>query len=68
MADSQTSRERPGTPLVSEDDVKAREREKLDIGGSHPEDRKIRPRPARQGEGLDVGDPHPEKRDGESRA
>jgi hypothetical protein len=39
MADSQTSRDEPGTPLVSEEDVKAREREKLDIGDSHPEDR-----------------------------
>jgi hypothetical protein len=65
MAESQTSRDESGTPLVSEDDVKARERDKLDIGDSHPEDRDIRPRPTRQGEGLDVGDPHPEKRDTE---
>jgi hypothetical protein len=58
MAESETSR-------VDEDDVKARERDKLDIGDSHPEDRDIRPRPTRQAEGLDVGDPHPEKRDTE---
>jgi hypothetical protein len=61
------SPEESGTPLVSEDDVKAREREKLDIGDSHPEDRDIRPRPTRQAEGRDVGDPHPEERDTEAR-
>jgi hypothetical protein len=57
MADS----ERPsaGEPLVNDDDVKAREREKLDIGDSHPEDREIRPRDRKQGDGLDVGDAHP---------
>ena len=59
MTDSQD------TPAVDEDDVKAREREKLDIGDSHPEDRDLRPKPERQGEGLDVGDPHPEERDAE---
>jgi hypothetical protein len=48
---------------VDEDEVKDRERDKLDIGDSHPEDRDIRPKPTRQAEGLDVGDPHPEKRD-----
>ncbi len=50
-------------PIVNEDDVKAREREQLDIGDSHPEDREIRPREERQGEGLDVGDRHPADRD-----
>ena len=60
MADSETPREEP---LVSEDDVKAREREKLDIGDDHPEDRDIRPRDRKQGEDLDVGDPHPAGRD-----
>lgn len=46
-------------PVVNEDDVKAREREKLDIGDDHPEDRDIRPRRREQGDELDVGDPHP---------
>ena len=50
-------------PIVNEDDVKAREREKLDIGDSRPADPDIRPKPKRQAEGLDVGDPHPEQRD-----
>ena len=58
MSDSQA---RPGGS--NEDDVKAREREKLDIGDSHPQDRDIAPRRSRQGEGLDVGDPHPERVD-----
>jgi hypothetical protein len=65
MSDSQESRARPRG--VDEDDVKAREREKLDIGDSHPEERDIAPEPARQGDGLDVGYPHPEKRDTESK-
>jgi hypothetical protein len=60
MADSQTPRE---APVVNEDKVKAREREKLDIGDSHPEDRDIRPRERRQAEDLDVGDPHPADQD-----
>lgn len=60
MADSQT----PGKePLVNEDDVKAREREKLDIGDDHPEDRDIGSRHREQGDELDVGDPHPAGRD-----
>jgi len=29
----------PTDPVVNEDDVKAREREKLDIGDDHPADR-----------------------------
>jgi hypothetical protein len=65
MAESQTSRDQSDTPLVDEDEVKARERDKLDIGDPHPEDRDIRPKPTRQAEGLDVGDPHPERRDTE---
>lgn len=63
MADSHTTSKEAEAPLVDEDDVKAREREKLDIGDSQPEDRDIRPKPTRQGDELDVGDPHPEKRD-----
>lgn len=55
MADSQAHQNDPG-----EDDVKAREREKLDIGDSRPQDRDIAPKKSRQGEGLDVGDPHPD--------
>ena len=47
----------------NEDEVKAREREKLDIGDSHPQDRDIAPRHDRQGEKLDVGDSHPERAD-----
>jgi hypothetical protein len=54
MSDSETQRG---------DDVKAREREKLDIGDDHPEDRDIRPRHREQADGLDVGDPHPAGRD-----
>jgi hypothetical protein len=54
-------------PVVDEDDVKAREAEKLDIGDSHPADRGIRPKPTRQGDGLDVGDPHPDAADTEPR-
>jgi hypothetical protein len=50
-------------PVVNEEDVKAREREKLDIGDSHPEDRDIRPRHREQGDEVDVGDPHPAGRD-----
>ncbi len=50
-------------PIVDEDDVKARERDDLDIGDSHPADPDIRPKPRRQAEGLDVGDLHPEKPD-----
>jgi hypothetical protein len=51
-------------PTVSESDVKAREREKLDIGDSHPEDRDIRPdSEKRDPDELDVGDPHPADRD-----
>ena len=50
-------------PTVSEDDVKAREREKLDIGDSHPERRDIKPDEDRQAEGIDVGDPRPHDRD-----
>ena len=60
MADSETPRE---APSVNEDDVKAREREKLDIGDDHPADRDIRPRHREQGDELDVGDPHPADRD-----
>ena len=46
------------------DDVEAREREKLDIGDSHPEDREIGPEPRKhQGDELDIGDPHPADRD-----
>ena len=64
MTDSHTPDGEREEPLVDEEDVKAREREKLDIGDSHPEDRDIRPRDrARQGEELDIGDPHPEDRD-----
>lgn len=63
MTDSHRSREEPSRPVVDEDDVEDRERDKLDIGDSHPEDRDIRPKPTRQAEGLDVGDPHPEKHD-----
>jgi len=49
---------------VSESDVKAREREKLDIGDAHPEDRDIRPGKDERDPGdLDVGDPHPADRD-----
>ena len=60
MADSET----PGKdPLVNEVDVKAREREKLDIGDDLPKDRDIRPRHREQGDDLDVGDPHPAGRD-----
>jgi hypothetical protein len=58
---------RGDSPVVDEDDVRARERDKLDIGDSHPEDRDIRPKPTRQGDGLDVGDPHPETRDTDPR-
>jgi hypothetical protein len=50
-------------PIVDENDVKARERDKLDIGDSHPADPDIRPKPKRQADDLDVGDPHPEKPD-----
>ena len=53
----------PTDPVVNEDDVKAREREKLDVGDDHPADRDIRPRHSEQGDGLDVGDPHPADRD-----
>ena len=60
MADSNTPDK---DPLVNEEDVKAREREKLDIGDDHPEDRDIRPRHREQGDDLDVGDPHPAGRD-----
>jgi hypothetical protein len=60
MADSRTPHE---DPLVNEDDVKAREREKRDIGDDHPEDRDIRPRDREQADELDVGDPHPAGRD-----
>ena len=60
MTDSQRPRDEP---LVDEDDVKAREQEKLDIGDDHPEDRDIRPRSRRHGDELDVGDPHPAGRD-----
>jgi hypothetical protein len=67
MPDSKPSREAAGTPVVNDDDVKAREREKLDIGDSHPEDRDIRPKPTRQAEGRDVGDPHPAERDRDPR-
>lgn len=50
--------------IVPEDDIKARERQKLDIGDSHPADREIGPEPRRhQGDELDVGDPHPADRD-----
>jgi hypothetical protein len=52
---------------VDEDDVKAREQDKLDIGDSRPQDRDIRPKPRKQGEDLDVGDPHPADRDTEPR-
>jgi hypothetical protein len=57
MADSRT----PDTePLVDEDDVKAREREKLDIGDSHPEDPELRPEGrGRDPDDLDLGDPDP---------
>jgi hypothetical protein len=67
MTDSHAPEDDTRTPVVDEDDVKARERDKLDIGDSHPEDRDIRPKPTRQADGLDVGDSHPEKRDTESR-
>jgi hypothetical protein len=67
MSDSQRAKSRAHPRGVDEDDVKAREREKLDIGDSHPEERDIAPEPARQGDGLDVGDPHPENRDTESK-
>lgn len=67
MTDSHASKDDPGTPVVDEDDVKARERDKLDIGDSHPEDRDIRPKPTHQADGLDVGNPHAEKRDTEAR-
>jgi hypothetical protein len=67
MTDSEASRGDAAAPVVDEDEVEARERDKLDIGDSHPEDRDIRPKPTRQGDGLDVGDPHPEKRDTEPR-
>jgi hypothetical protein len=53
----------PKTGVVNDDDVKAREREKLDIGDSRPQDRDIRPRTEHQGDDLDVGDPHPADRD-----
>ena len=57
----------PPPTASTEDDVKEREQEKLDIGDSHPADRDIRPKPTRQGDGLDVGDPHPAERDTEPR-
>jgi hypothetical protein len=60
MTDSQTPRDQP---LVDEEDVKAREREKLDIGDDHPQDRDIRGYERKPGEELDVGDPHPADRD-----
>jgi len=60
MTDSQTPRDQP---LVDEEDVKAREREKLDIGDDHPQDRDIRGHERKPGEKLDVGDPHPADRD-----
>jgi hypothetical protein len=60
MPDSETP---PEEPIVDEDAVKAREREKLDIGDDHPEDRDIRPRTREQADELDVGDPHPAARD-----
>jgi hypothetical protein len=48
------------SPPQREDDVKAREREKLDIGDSHPEDTKIGPdKRGRDEDELDLGDPHP---------
>ena len=63
MTDSHQQRD-GGRPTVSESDVKAREREKLDIGDSHPEDRDIRPGKDKRDPGdLDVGDPHPADRD-----
>jgi len=63
MTDSDQQRE-GGRPTVSESDVKAREREKLDIGDAHPEDRDIRPGKDERDPGdLDVGDPHPADRD-----
>jgi hypothetical protein len=62
MSDSRTSRDEP-RPTVPESDVKARERAKLDIGDSHPEDRDIRPDPSEDERELDVGDPHPADRD-----
>jgi hypothetical protein len=58
-----TDSREPKTRVVDEDEVEAREREKLDIGDSHPEDRDIKPRRERQGDGLDLGDPHPADRD-----
>jgi hypothetical protein len=54
MTDSQTPRDQP---LVDEEDVKAREREKLDIGDDHPQDRDIRRHERNPDEELDVGDP-----------
>jgi hypothetical protein len=63
MSDSQQPSE-GARPTVSESDVKAREREKLDIGDSHPEDRDIRPgKDKRDPDELDLGDPHPADRD-----
>jgi hypothetical protein len=53
----------PDASIVDEDDIKRREREKLDIGDDHPQDRDIRPRDKEQGDELDVGDPHPADRD-----
>jgi hypothetical protein len=50
-------------PIVDEDDAKAHERDKLDIGDSRPADPDIRQKPKRQADELDVGDPHPEKPD-----
>jgi hypothetical protein len=63
MSDSREQSE-GARPSVSESDVKARERAKLDIGDSRPEDRDIRPdRHKRDPDELDVGDPHPADRD-----
>jgi hypothetical protein len=53
----------PDAPIVDEDAVERREREKLDIGDDHPESRDIGPHDRKQGDELDVGDPHPAGRD-----
>jgi hypothetical protein len=63
MTDSQEQSE-GARATVDDSEVKAREREKLDIGDSHPEDRDIRPgKDKRDPDELDVGDPHPADRD-----
>jgi hypothetical protein len=53
----------PESTRVDDAEVRRREREKLDVGDSHPESRELMPDEEGQGEGTDVGDPKPHDRD-----